>query len=170
MIAHFAEVVADKNLEQLYSLIEKRNLACTASRSFPDFFYLRYAYLQCRALISYAQESRKSSIFHFYDYYEKYIIQSLANVTSLKALCNPCILSLAKKKTGREFIHSLKVYLMNGKNITDAASELYLHRNTLIYRIERMESILNIKFREAGEETLFYLYLSCVIVEELSVI
>ncbi|MGD9474682.1 MAG: helix-turn-helix domain-containing protein [Eubacteriaceae bacterium] len=39
------------------------------------------------------------------------------------------------------------------------------HRNTLLYRLDKLSELLNINLREADQSTLFYLLISCVLVE-----
>lgn len=151
----------------LFPILSKQEMAVIISEPFQPFTYLRYAYLQCRMAMSITQPSKKSGLWSFSSIYERYILQSLSNTASLKALCHPYILSLSQKKRGKEFIQSLKVYIMNGRSISDTARQLYVHRNTLIYRLEQIETELDINFKMADEKTLFYLYFSCLIAESL---
>jgi len=43
-----------------------------------------------------------------------------------------------------EFIHTLETFFAHNGNLTQTAEALYIHRNTLIYRLERIASMLNI--------------------------
>ena len=45
-----------------------------------------------------------------------------------------------------DFYHTLEVYFKNDYNISKAASKLYIHRNTLTYRLEKIENILGKDF------------------------
>jgi len=46
------------------------------------------------------------------------------------------------KRHNSELLHTLEVYFDCNGNITQAAQELYRHRNTLIYRLEKIKEIL----------------------------
>jgi purine catabolism regulator len=43
-----------------------------------------------------------------------------------------------------ELVHTLETYFEHNGNLSQAAEALFVHRNTLIYRIERIESITNL--------------------------
>lgn len=47
------------------------------------------------------------------------------------------------KDSNDDLITSLKEYAINQCNVTKAAKELYIHRNTLTYRLNKIEDILN---------------------------
>jgi PucR family transcriptional regulator, purine catabolism regulatory protein len=42
---------------------------------------------------------------------------------------------------GRELIHTLEVYFEHNGNLSQTAEALFVHRNTLIYRLERIADI-----------------------------
>lgn len=149
----------------LLPLITKQRMAAVISEKFNDFFHLRYAYLQCRMTMTFSQPQKISGIWHFSDIFENYIMQSLTDTASLQALCHPYILSLSKNARGKDYIRTLQTYIMYGRNISDTANQLYVHRNTLIYRIEKLEKDLHLDFKTASEKELFFLYLSCLIVK-----
>ena len=44
----------------------------------------------------------------------------------------------------------LKTYLLSGLNFKKARERLYMHRNTLIYRIEKIESIMGVRLDECS--------------------
>lgn len=47
------------------------------------------------------------------------------------------------EKNGAELIHTLKYYLQNNCNLIKTADALYIHRNTLIYRLNLIKRTLN---------------------------
>lgn len=154
-----------ENRQHLNDILSDRKMLCIESLPFYPFSYLRHAYLQCRMTLSCVHEVAQPCMISFYEKYQECILSALSDSTSLSALCNPYIFCLKKRKNGMDFIRSLRVFLMHGKNYSEAATELHVHRNTLIYRIERMEQYLEIDFHAANEQTLFQLYLSCLICE-----
>jgi purine catabolism regulator len=43
-----------------------------------------------------------------------------------------------------EFIHTLETFFQHNGNLSQTAEAMYIHRNTLIYRLERIASMLHI--------------------------
>ena len=80
-------------------------------------------------------------------------------------LCHPRVRALADRPHGMDFVHSLRVYLEKGRNMSHAAEALYVHRNTMVYRIEQVERWLGLDLDEADHDLLFQLYVSCLLVE-----
>ena len=65
---------------------------------------------------------------------------------------SPEIIAFQEETLGRllehdgaeELIHTLETYFKHNGNLSQAAEALFVHRNTLIYRIERIEAITNL--------------------------
>lgn len=57
-----------------------------------------------------------------------------------------------------DYCKTLEVYLKNHLNAVAAARDLYIHRSTFLYRLDRIKELANIDF--ADEDMLFYLELS----------
>lgn len=62
----------------------------------------------------------------------------------LKQLVDPSIRALMDYdlQHDTEYLHTLKTYLKNERNIAKTAKDLYIHRNTLLYRIERLNKLI----------------------------
>lgn len=150
---------------RLGQFLRSRELMCIISTPFHDFGYLRHAYLQCRMLLPLLQGNKRPDVYKFSEYYQKCVLSALEDTSNLSALCDPTISGIYRKRNGKEFIHSLRVFLMHGKSYSEAAEELNIHRNTLIYRIEQMEKALDMDFHQTDEQELFRLYLSTLICE-----
>lgn len=50
-----------------------------------------------------------------------------------------------------EYLKTMQAYYQNHRNITKAAEALFIHRNTLLHRLSRIEDILNISFDTPGD-------------------
>lgn len=87
----------------------------------------------------------------------------------LAGLLPPSCLSLWQSHMEQDLtlIHNLKCYLINGRNIAETARTLHLHRNTLIYRLRKIEDLLHISLDYLDENMLLYLLISCFICETL---
>ena len=152
----------------LCGVLRKRKLTGFKSMNFPSPDHLRSAYLQCRMLISDLTDAPSGSVFAFADRYEDCMVSALSDSTSLKALCVPAVLELYRRRNGAELVRSLRVFLIYGRNYSDAAEALHVHRNTLIYRIEQAEKALQTDLHHTTENELFRLYLSCLLAERLA--
>ena len=54
-----------------------------------------------------------------------------------------------------EMIRTIEVYFKCGLNLSDAAKELYIHRNTLIYRLDKIQKCTSYDIREFNNAVLF---------------
>lgn len=71
------------------------------------------------------------------------------------------------KSTDGELFHTLKAHIEGGCNITKTTDMLFVHRNTVKYRLKRIEEILEVDLDDA--ETQFELKLAFVIGKYLSI-
>ena len=68
---------------------------------------------------------------------------------------------------GTNYYEILKQYFRNNFNIQKTAKALYIHRNTLTYRLQHLKELLKFDFDfENNTDALFTLYL-CICVHEL---
>lgn len=62
-----------------------------------------------------------------------------------------------KSVDDQELEHTALVFLENNLNITDTANELFIHRNTLIYRINKLEHMTGYDIRKFNDAMHYYL-------------
>lgn len=67
---------------------------------------------------------------------------------SLRRFCQASIGALAAhdKENHTQFLETLDRYFQYQGNISDAAKSMYIHRNTYIYRLEKIKALLNLDF------------------------
>lgn len=157
-----------QNKKGFLKCLEKNGLRAGISLRFRDFMHLEYAYIQCKHALLYGSET----ITEFSQIYSLCLVKTLEQATSLKSMCHPEILRYWQQGGEKEkvYIHCLKVYLQNGRNLTDTAQKLSVHRNTLIYRIDQMGKLLEIDLRgsDISDDMLSLLITSCEITEYFS--
>lgn len=164
VVVHSTSTFFEDAKGALASFMEKRGLQMTVSSEVYSFLDLWKAYGQCRAARTVAGE-QDGAVVPFGAVCGRYLMHALEASTDLEALCHPKVAAMAERPRGEEFVHSLRLYLINGRSLTHAANALYVHRNTLIYRIEKIEEMLGIDLSDADEDQLLYLYFSCLVVE-----
>jgi len=62
----------------------------------------------------------------------------------------------------------VEVFLKNNMNITESAKSMYLHRNTLLYKIEKIKKITGYDLKKI--EDLLVLRIFCLIKKYLDVV
>ena len=62
-------------------------------------------------------------------------------------------------KLDNEMIRTIEVFFKYGLNLSEAAKELYIHRNTLIYRLDKIQKYTNYDIRNFNEAVLLKIIL-----------
>ena len=62
-------------------------------------------------------------------------------------------------ENGGDLLKTLDVYFQNNANLSEASKAMYVHRNTFIYRLEKIKKILNSDLKNAEENFIYSLAL-----------
>jgi hypothetical protein len=126
----------------LEKFLHKGNLAAGVSEPFCDFSAI-YSYYQqaCIAIELGSKLNEKSTLHTYSDYLPFHLIQSTNRDFNLLTAVHPGLIALRDydRKNRTDFFRTLRVYLENQQCVADASSALYIHRNTLLYRIRKIE-------------------------------
>ena len=135
------------------------NAGC--SMTFNHLMDVHQAFLQCTIALEGITEN-ETELFFFKERYSEHILQCIQNNSDAKALIYPGIQKLLDNEAyGRELLQCLQTYMFNGQNISAAARSLFIHRHTVLYRLEVIEKITGIDFEDLDEDTRLQIYLSC---------
>ena len=102
----------------------------------------------------------------YYDNYSVYhCLELCSQQTELLRLCHSAVLKLESydRKNGTELLGTLHAYLACHQNISEAAASLYVHRNTLSKRLDKIGDLISVDLTNA--ETVFHLMFSYRILE-----
>lgn len=66
---------------------------------------------------------------------------------------------LLKSKNSEEYIRTLNSYIRHQGNLTEISKELYIHRNTLRYRLQKIEGLLGKQLDNAEDRAILWLVL-----------
>ncbi|MDO4305541.1 MAG: helix-turn-helix domain-containing protein [Eubacteriales bacterium] len=138
------------------------------SNPFSDAVNLKIYYEQALAAIQIAGLLKLEDRLCLYQ--RLYIYQILLYArkeTDLKFLCDPAVLNMQAydRLHHTEYLKDLELYLSYGKNINKAAQKACVHKNSMYYRISKMEEKFSISLED--EETCFSLQLSLKILHLL---
>ncbi|UWG98893.1 helix-turn-helix domain-containing protein [Dehalobacter sp. DCM] len=153
--------------KDLIAELVRNSLRAGVSMVYENFLNIKYAYIQSKNALSRADET----LSFFELCYTECLVSALGQITSLKTFCHPRILWYWQQgnEKKRSFIRCMWAYLQNGRNLTDTAKKLGIHRNTLFYRLDKMSELLDFDiFSDSlDNEILTMLNFSCSIVDKL---
>lgn len=153
-------------LEQLLERYDGR----AAIGNFSEFLTsLPSVYYQTRSALRLGLALDPDKRIYFYEDYSMYQIVEMAaqmlrqemGSRNIVHLCHPSLISLVMddKRTGGNLTDILYEYLCNERNAALAAKRLYIHRNTMLYKIRKIEDIIGQSLDEPSlRERLLFSY------------
>ncbi|MCR4434975.1 MAG: helix-turn-helix domain-containing protein [Clostridiales bacterium] len=159
----------DANLKELKEFFRKNKLVGGLSRCFHDLKDIRYHYRQSLKAIEFGTRSnRKKTLYIYDDYAISHLLHICSNYEDLKEFCHPSLFALMDYdcRNSTSYTQTLYTYLLHNGNQMDSANALQIHRGTLIYRIEKIEAIMNINLDDFN--IMHRLYLSFLMLESIN--
>lgn len=119
---------------------------CGCGSCYSEINKLKISYEESRKALKIALKLQKSS--YICDYEKIGIMRLLLNhntVVDLREYCNDVLGSLIEhdEKEGTEYVKTLGEYLNCNCNLVATAKKLFIHRNTMVYRMEKIQKIIN---------------------------
>ena len=125
-----------------------------------DFFLLPQGYLQAVAALRLGRESQ-SMIWYsrFDDYLLEYILSESSRQISPELLVSSRLDALIRydQENKTELYRTLQVYLEHERNSLQTAKALFIHRSSLVYRLERIQKITKINMDDPKTRLLLQL-------------
>lgn len=141
--------------------IRERLLLAGYSRVMCGHNNLRRLYLQANSSIDIGHRINPDFwIHHFNSISLNFLLEESMHRLPDTMLCHEGLLALRThdKEHGSDFMHTLRVYLDSNLNAVQSARQLFLHRSTLLYRLDKIREILDSSLTDPDE--LLYLSLS----------
>lgn len=141
--------ISEEQSELLKEIALKESLSIGISWFFTDISEFKYYFSQAVTCIKQSQffgqdkQINEYTDFSFYD-----ILLNFPDRALLENYCHPALKIL--NDYGQDFYQTLCIYLECNKNINDTAERLYIHRNTLNYRIRRIKELTNLDLDSAN--------------------
>lgn len=129
--------VISENLGQLHDSYEKANILIKLGKDF----------------------SENKKVHRYNDLILPIIIDNL-NPANLKDILSYTDCNIESILMDKELLLTATKFLENSLNISDTARKLYVHRNTLIYRINKIQNITSLDLRSFKDAVIFNILLS----------
>lgn len=163
-----APALSEENMKKLRSLCEQEHLTAGISNPFTKVTSIKHYYEQATKSIELAGRLDLEGNLHEYKNYALYdLINNDAENHKVGFYCHPALTQLVEYDTanGSQLHDTLRSLTKNGFNNGAAATELFLHRNTLVYRKQKIVSLTGIDLEDF--DTQFMLKYSFMIEEYL---
>jgi DNA-binding PucR family transcriptional regulator len=139
-----APLLTEKETEQLSHFLRGSNLSLGMSDCFDNILETPKYYRQAARAVELGLFTTKGeNIFKYSDYVFCYIAQVISKKNDLQDFCHPASLFLQKydAENGTSLIDTLDKYLIHVNDPVAAAEALFIHRNTLLYRINKIKEL-----------------------------
>lgn len=151
----FTNINSDEKLLQLYDCIryiqKKFEYVCGVSALFDNIDYLSDKVKTAKKLLDIGPKIQPQNTLYFETELYLHVICSYAtehigNSIPMNKELN--LLLEEDEEKGTDFYNTLKIYLLSGNSVSLASKQLYIHRNTMIYRLNKIGSILKKNINE----------------------
>ncbi len=143
-----------KLLSSMISFLKEIGLHAGCSESFTNLSEIGRYYRQSRkALLLGEKLDPKKRMSEYQDYILSDFLYDSSTLLKLDDFCHPGVLKLdhIDQSSGTEYFRTLFEYLKNNKNVIATAEALYIHRNTVNYRLDKIKELLESDLKEAEE-------------------
>lgn len=148
----------------LEKLGQSWNCKIGISDSFDNIYEMPTYAIQTHKVLEFVSSKNTNDVF----YYEDYALKDMVSLKkeNQKVFCAPEIKKIYEydKLHGTDYLNTLKVFLGNERSVMSTAAKLNIHRNTLTYRVGRMQELFGIDY--LSEEKRIRYYLSALICKE----
>jgi DNA-binding PucR family transcriptional regulator len=136
---------------ELESFLQRFGIQCGISRCFEQLAALRLHYDQAKNALRTGQHSAPNLLIFSYS---TFAMQHVAGIVWdsgwAEGFIQPGLLELVEfdSEHHTDFVTTLTVYLRNSGNITNMSKSLNMHRNTSIYRMNRISEIMGVRLTD----------------------
>lgn len=137
----------------LMELLERWELIAGVSRQVTALERLRDYYHQAQAILDIGRQLRRPDLCFPYDSLSSFLLFDRVPPNELELYCHQQIRELWEydQTHGAGLCATLQVYLEQAKSLARTADLLFIHRNTVHYRINRCTELLGSKLEDGNE-------------------
>lgn len=139
--------ISQEDKDNLIKLSQLENIVIGISWPFINIVEFKKYFNQAVASVKYAQYfTQKSCVVDYTDFSYYDLLHNYKGKISLKNFCHPALKVLREydNNNNTEFYITLRTYLDYNKKLQATAEALFIHRNSLIYRLNRIKQLTGI--------------------------
>lgn len=148
MIINLNLLPLDRLVSTLKPILKKSNYYCGLSYEFSDIFNLNKHYEQCSIALKYCNK-KSGELYYCVDYALQYMFSMIESSVS-PIMAHPALQILKEydAKNKSELYNTLYLYLDNERSIVKTSAKLNLHRNTLLYRLDKIKQLVELDLED----------------------
>lgn len=154
---------------KLSDFVHTSRLLAGCSRKMLGHFNFYRQYLQASATLQAGERQNPTNRFHYFDDIALYyIFEQTTKKLPAYMICHEKLLDLKNEDETNQtqLYRTLRCFLENCQGITRTAEDLFIHRSTLLYRLEKIKKILGTDFSDPQEFLYFFLSFYLLDMEE----
>lgn len=138
---------------------ESYGLSIGLSYRFQGTENIHNSFLQAADALGVAQYWNQRGLFQFEQFAVDALLLDLMRTSSLDCYRNEGLdmLCIYDEQNGTQYYETLKCFISYGASKQKASQALFIHRNTLSYRLERIEELLQVDLSDIDVQTKLYL-------------
>lgn len=152
--------------DDIISWLKQSGFEAGVSRTTTLLTEIAHANRQSEKALAMGQVLKSEDILFFYDKYSIYdLLESCADHMDIMRFCHSAVFTLADYDRLHQtaLLETLRAYLYTGKNVAEASAKLYIHRNTMNNRLQKINDLICTDLEDS--ENIFHLMLSYHILE-----
>lgn len=162
LVKRIFDEMDEDELEQMAAAIEETVLNETTvkicigiGRIKPSIFQLRESYLEAMQAIEVGLMYDVIGRIYRYDslLLERFLHEIPVQIS--RKYCESIFNEEAKKVLNEEMITTINKFFENNLNLSETARQLYIHRNTLVYRLDKIQKALGLDLRNFHDAVTF---------------
>jgi len=145
------------NLSNLSKLATLKNIAIGASDPFDNIKDIKHHFANAQCTLRYSSQLKKSTGLYQFDQYKlHHLIALSSNHQTLSDFVSNKIYEIEAydKKNHSDYLLTLKTYLEYNKNIDETSKALFVHKNTVFYRVKKLEEFFDINLSDCSQVAL----------------
>ena len=155
VIIELGDVEADeKIISSIIPFLKDNGLNAGYSDRFTGLLNINHYYQQSRKALFFGRlKNPKNRIYEYRKYVMDDFIYEASRNMDIKEFCHAGVIKLYEydQTNKTDYYTTLYEYLKKDKNVVATSEVLFIHRNTVSYRLEKIEELLGIKLRECDE-------------------
>ena len=149
------EQIEDNLTEYLMDMNEKYGFLYGISDISNDLWDLKWMAHEAQTTTRFAMYANRHTAIHYFDDYKFYAVADKVEEEHWESYLTNGFKQMLEydDKNGTEYLRTLQCYMTNDAHVQKTSEELFLHKNTLFYRLKRIKELFGIDM-EANKDLL----------------